>query len=347
MKVTVIYNQGSLFETNSEQQIADRDTYLSAKQVYDSLVRNGHTAVLYEMRPDNYEMISKIKTEVIFNLCEWSGRDYPLAIKVLEILETMNIPFTGTNKASMKWSADKVVMKGLFEKYKIPTPAYVIYKKSPGNRPLKKSDSIPYPLLIKPALEHCGIGIHQSSIVPNYRELKKRVARLRDLYKQPILVEEYIEGREIQVTVINNGEIKILPPAEIIFSDKPGMKKIFSFESKWQNEREESNYEKTIVAKMDRRLKIKMMNLCKKIYTELNCVAYIRIDTRVRDGQIFVLEVNVDPGLDADPEYGMYASCIAEGWSFDGLVEEIVKAALLRFDKENIIRSTYENRNIV
>jgi D-alanine-D-alanine ligase len=327
MKITVIYNQGSLFETSSEQEVADKDTYDSALQITDALGRSGYDTEMREIRPDSIQQIKEIHSEAIFNLCEWTGKDYFLAVEVTKILEKMRVPYTGGDTKSLKWSSDKVLMKDLFKKYDIETPNWLVVKRKINAVQLAKLKKFHFPLILKPALEHCSIGVHQDSVIDTFGECEEKINKYYANFRQPILVEEYIDGREIHVTAIRNGVIHILPPAEIIFLNKPGTKKLFTFESKWEETGSaKSVFAKTIVANPDKVIDGQISEIVNKIFLKMKCTGYARLDFRIRNKKVYLLEVNVNPSIIQDPEYTITVSAQAAGWDFGRLVLEIFKA---------------------
>jgi D-alanine-D-alanine ligase len=327
MKITVIYNQGSLFEVSPEQETADQDTFVSAQQITKVLERSGYETEMLEIRPDTIEKITTIKSRAIFNLCEWSGKDFFLSVKVTQILAKMRVPYTGGDSRSMKWSADKVLMKEKFKKYGIRTPDWLVINKKVTKAQIKKLNGFKFPILLKPALEHCSIGVHQDSVIDDFVNCEEKINNYCRQFEQPVLVEEYIDGREIHVTVIKNGSLHILPPAEIIFLNKPGTKKLFTFESKWEiTGSPRSVFSKTIIAGPDKIIDRQIKEITEKVFSNLKCKGYARLDFRIRNKKVYLLEVNVNPSIIQDPEYTVTISAQALGWDFDRLVMEIFKA---------------------
>lgn len=328
MKVTVLYNQGGTYPLNREQKITDEDTHKTAIEISNALKQSGYETDLVKVTPEDLNLVDNIDTDLVFNLCEWSGKDYPLAVRVIKKLDDNKIPYTGADSSSYEWCSNKIKMKKLFDKFGIITPKWLAVRRHASKKILESLSQFNFPLIMKPAYEHCGIGIRDTSIVKNNKNIKSRIERYKNFYDQPVIIEEFIAGREFQVTIIRNGQIKIFPPAEIIFGDRKGKEKIYSFGSKWGKSREESIYINTIIHKNSRGIINDIIKAAKSAFTKMGCRGYARADIKSRNHEIYLLEINVNPALDPDPEYTLTASSMAAGFEYKDLVVEIAKAGL-------------------
>ncbi|MEK7064681.1 MAG: ATP-grasp domain-containing protein, partial [Patescibacteria group bacterium] len=220
--------------------------------------------------------------------------------------------FTGSGSWGFLLSSDKVMMKREMVRNGIPTP------------------KLKFPAIVKPSLEHCGIGISQNSIARDEIEMRDKARELTEKYNQPVISEEFIEGRELQVTILEkNGRPWVLPVAEVVF-DKP--KLVLSYEMKWVEKSPEYNLARMEPAKLDQRLKIEIEKIAKKCYLKLGGRDYPRLDLRVRSEEIFVLEINNNPGLDWDLDSGMGISARLAGFkSYGEVLSHIVENAYSRF----------------
>lgn len=324
MNIKVIYSFGGKYNKNSEQKLADAETVDAAKRVATALKRNGHQADTIRITPDKIDTVKQIKTDAVFNLVEWSGRDYPLAVKVLKNLENSNIPFTGADSKSYEWCCNKIAMKKMLDKLKIPSPKWTSVK--PGDTVTtieKKVNRLTFPIIIKPAFEHCAIGINSRSVIHTKKNFTIKIRKLLKIYKEPVLVEEFINGREFTTTVINNHKLRIFPPAEVLVKSK-SPDKILSFKAKWTDSNE--SY-KSVILK-DKPLTLQLIELSKKTFKRMNCRSYVRIDFRMDDKKLYVLEVNINPSIWPEECYGLTVSTEAAGWDFNKLVKEIASSAI-------------------
>ena len=305
--ICVLYNKPEDLHDES-----DLDTENSAIDAADVLRSEGYEVSLLGIGLDEVSKVKNIEDELVFNLVEWTGKNIAMGTQLIKILERRKIPFTGSGSWGFLLSSDKVQMKKEMKRNKIPTPG-------------KK-----FPMIVKPAYEHCGIGITQNSIVKNESELRIKNYELRKKYNQPVISEEFIEGRELHVTVLEkNGRPWVLPPAEVIF-DKPGA--VLSYEMKWDEKSPEYYQSHMGLAVLDSKLKIQISELAQKCYLKLGGRDYPRLDMRVRGEEIFVLDINNNPGLDFELDSGMGISARLAGFKTYGeLLKHIVENAYMRF----------------
>lgn len=324
MRIVVVYN---LPDKNSKVSEADEDTLNSAIEIQTTLTKLGHEAVLFGISIRTIASLSKIKADLVFNLVEWTGKYYRYGIKVLDQLHRIGIPFTGSDKFGWSLTSDKLVMKSTMDKLGILTPKWQVI-----TRPNEQIDpKLNFPLITKPISEHCGIGISQQSIAIDMRHLRANITKLLTTYKQPVLVEEYIEGRELHVTVLEKrGKPYVLPPAEVVFY-KGKHWNILTYNAKWKGHSLDYQLSYIQRARLDPGLASRVRQVASKAYTSLGGADYPRLDIRIKDSKIYVLEINNNPGIGDDPYSGITVSSRAAGLNFKQLVEVVVAGALFRF----------------
>ena len=210
----------------------------------------------------------------------------------------------------------------------MPTPEFIsIHNKDELSR--LKNKNIRFPVIVKPCDEGSGRGIHQDSLIYDMNSLMKKVEEELLVYNPPIMINEYIEGREFTVGILGNGDaLTVLPILEISFEKLPtNLAKFYSFEVK-------SHYgDKTIFrcpALLDNSLRQKIEDIAKKAYKALNIKDYARIDIRLRGDTPYVLEINSLPGLQKDYSdiTKMASAC---GLGYGGLIYKIVNSAINRY----------------
>jgi D-alanine-D-alanine ligase len=188
-----------------------------------------------------------------------------------------------------------------------------------------------FPLIVKPAYEDASVGIENESIVNNKESLRKRLEYIFKYFNQPALVEEFIEGREFNVSVMGELRPKVLPISEIDFSKMPDhLHNIVSYQAKWDPQHE--SYHKTIPicpAKIPMRLEKKLKETALTAFKMMAPRDYARVDLRVtKDEEIFVLEVNPNPDLTEGA--GFMRSAHAAGMSYGMALKKIVMLAYAR-----------------
>jgi D-alanine-D-alanine ligase len=192
-------------------------------------------------------------------------------------------------------------------------------------------ESMKFPLIVKPSREDASIGIEPSSIVTNANELRKRVRFVIEEFDQPALVEEYIDGRELNVALLGNRKPVIFPISEIDMSTLPkAYPRIITYNAKWMKGTEEYLHTKGVCpALLTPELESEIKSMALTAFELIGCRDYARIDFRLsKDHQPYILEVNPNPDISDDA--GFARSAMAAGLTFDDLAGKIVECALER-----------------
>jgi len=279
------------------------------------------------------------RPDIIFNLCESVDGDPIQEANIAGLFELLKIPYTGARASSLFLALNKPIVKALLNQHGIPTAKHFVAKTSAGIH----VNGHQYPLIVKPSREDASIGITNESIVYNENELKRRIEYVLDEHKQPALVEEYIEGREINVSVVGNdlpdskaGELIVFPISEIDFSRLPNeYPRIISYNSKWMYKTVEFAGIKAVCPAenlTDNEVKV-IQDTAKKVYRLVGASDYARVDMRLKDRVPYVLELNPNPDIASDvPEdTGFTRSAKAYGWEYQYLIQQIIKFALKRW----------------
>jgi D-alanine-D-alanine ligase len=229
-KVAVTYNKTSEPLKQNQDFISEFSVVYEAKAVYAALLANNHQAEYFPVENINDTLvhINKFNPDVIFNLCEgFRGKSY-YEMHMAALWELLKIPYTGNSPLTLGISLNKVLTKKLFSSKRIPTPMYQIYNRIPEKTYLS------FPLIAKPTSEDASLGITQKNVVQDFEEMKNVVELLLEKYKQPIMLEQYIEGREFNISIMGNNPPQVLAISEIDFS-KIGKDfyPITSYEAKW------------------------------------------------------------------------------------------------------------------
>lgn len=244
MRVGIIYDKAEKLE-NAHDIISSEEIKNDVASIKKALKSLGHEAVVIplEVNGDHRYSIgrffSRIKNsgvDVVFNVCEDIDGSSQNEINIPAILNLLNIPYTGSDIFGLIMTNDKGKTKHILVSEGIMTPRYRIYQ-SPKNI----SWNLNYPAIVKPNNEDGSFGIDSGAVVHNIEDLRKRVQFVIEGFKQPALVEEYIDGREFHVSVFGNyPDIEILPISEIIFENYPeGKPRITDYNAKWVKESEE------------------------------------------------------------------------------------------------------------
>jgi len=248
--------------------------------------------------------------------------------QVPAILEMLNIPYIGSGILGHALALSKSMSKQIFDYNNISTPAFQIFNTIDE----KLDPNLKFPLIVKPSCEGSGFGIHKDSVVNNEEELMKKVGSLLREYRPPVLVEEFIKGRELTVGVIGNGKEKMfLPVMEINFDEVPEeFGKFYTFEVKSQfGDKTKYLCPAPITSKTRQRIKDNV----ERAFDCLGCKDIARVDIRLREEQPYILEINSLPGLKA--KYSDLPKMAEKaGLTYEDLVFEIVDTAIRRINED-------------
>jgi D-alanine-D-alanine ligase len=266
--------------------------------------------------------IADWKPDVVFNLLEEFNGIVTYDQHVVAFLELMRQPYTGCNPRGLLLSRDKSLCKQLLTFHRIPTPQFAVF---PRGARIHVPRKLKFPLFVKSTVEDASLGIAQASVVDDLAKLKERIEFVHAQVGSDALVEEFIEGRELYVGVMGNDRLTRLPVWEMVFGSMPeSLPAIATRKVKW-DKRYQAKYGITTRAAEDLPPAVltTLDKLSRRIYRALGLSGYARMDFRVRpDGQVYVLEANANPNLEAAEDFA--ESARAAGVSYDELLEKIM-----------------------
>ncbi len=322
-KIAVIYN---IVEEKSDA--AEADTVVSAQWVKEVLDKLGYETELWGIGKNEVRKVAEITSDLIFNLIEWTGKETDYALAAIKIMDDRKIPYTGSDIFGYKLVNDKIDMKKKLVEEKIPTPVYQIFETGE-----EKIEALPYPVIVKPAKEHCGVGLDQMSVAENDEELKKLVSVKIRQFRQLVLAEQFIEGREFHVSILEkNGRPWVLPAAEVVFENHPGYRHVLTYVGKWVDKEEEYKYTSMRVAEISPEVKEMINSIATTAYIHLGGRDYPRLDMRYDGKNLWVLEINNNPGIDYDNDSGIGVSARAAKLTAPQLIDHIVRNCWWRFN---------------
>jgi D-alanine-D-alanine ligase len=224
--------------------------------------------------------------------------------EIVDVLERLGFAYTGATPEAIRLSYDKPRVRSLLEENGVPVPCWAQFDE-PGQHQWDL-----FPAIVKPAWEHCSIGVDRWAVVLDADELARRVAHVIDAYGQPALVEDFIDGREFHVPLWGNETVEMLPPVEMDFSAFGDVRdRLCSYESKFDLD---STACRRIRSRIPARLtddeQYALEAACLLAYRLVGCRDYGRIDVRQRDGRMYVLDVNPNADLSADASIALAAN---------------------------------------
>jgi len=291
-----------------------------------------HDVILIEADSRFPSRVSRLKPDLVFNVAEgmWGpGRE----AQVPAVLEMQGIPYTGSDALTLAVCLHKGWANSILRSYGIPTPRHLTVSEMGA---LAAPLDLAFPVMVKPLHEGSSKGILNDQVVSSRDALVDRVARLLRDYRQPVLVEEFLPGREFTVAVLGNlPALRVLPPVELRFDTLPkGASPIYSWEAKWVWDRPDAPLD---VFECPARLSVEehadLERVIRATVDTLRIRDWARIDLRMDGaGTLHVLEVNPLPGMLPDPEaHSCYPKAArAAGLEYADVVLAVVEAACQR-----------------
>ena len=298
-------------------------------EVADALGKLGHEATLHclDGSPKSLHALARMECDLVFNLAEsFAGNDTADAC-IAGYLELLGKRFTGAGSHGLLYAQDKAVAKKILEFHGLHTP---VFARSYRGR-LDFSHDLEFPDIVKPAREDGSIGIEFNAVVNSIRELMERIDWLHANFDSPVLIEEYVEGREMYVAVLGNENPTALPVVELDLSKLPeGTPRIAGAEVKWgKGTKAYRDTKSGIATDLPEDAVAALQQTAVAAYQALELRDYGRVDMRLQpNGRVAVIEVNPNPWLSSKAEFAMAAR--KSGRTYPQLVEEIVELAMAR-----------------
>ncbi len=302
------------------------------EHVEQALREEGYRTTLCNINGDLKRLIDFLqdtKPDLVFNLCEGVRNQAIHEMHVAGIFELLGVPFTGAGAFALGSCLNKVRTKEILSYHGIPTARFMMVR-SLADLESNHLD-LRFPLIVKPSREDASIGIENASVVQDRATLRERVRFVLETHQQPALVEEFIEGRELNVAIVGTTDPLVLPISEIDFSGLPsGFPKIVTYNAKWvEGTPEYVGTVGTCPAKLDPEVERSVRRIALRAYQVMEVRDYGRVDLRLTaDGTPYALEVNPNPDISEDA--GFARSGRTHGWTYSQMIAAIVDSALER-----------------
>ena len=308
------------------------DVARAAHEVRDAIKAYGLEAdILGVAGPELPALIDKVRKlapDLVFNLTESLSKDSNNEIVVPALFELLRVPYTGSGPLALGLALHKPKAKDILRSRGVPTPASCTVETAKDAAAV----DLPFPLFVKLSREDASVGILDDNVVANRRALVKRVRALIDEFQQPVLIERYVEGREVYVTILGNDPATALPFHEIDFSRLPaGRPRIVGYAAKWDTSSPEYLGTTPVpVMDMPEGWRASLERSAIAAFHALDLRDYGRVDFRVaEDGTPYVIDVN--PNCDVSPDAGVARAAAAAGMAYPQLIGRICQIAWQRF----------------
>lgn len=328
MKVLVLFDlprsvgPGETFTLKALREEEDRPT---EADVISSLGKLGHevdTLAVYDNALAVVEKVRDCAPDVVFNLCESFFNERSNEPNIPALLELLRVPYTGAGPDSLLLCKDKELAKTVLVYHRIRVPRFVVSRKA---RPLRTLRRFSFPSFVKPQGEESSDGIAKASFGRNEKETIERTRFLHEKLGCDVMIEEYIDGRELYISVLGNRKATVLPARELFFGDMPEAEPRFAtFRAKWDDAyRHKWSIRNGPAAPLPAGVEKKLAELARRVYTLLKIQGAGRVDLRLTPaGELIFIEANPNPSLARVDDFARSAA--AAGMDYETLIQRIL-----------------------
>jgi D-alanine-D-alanine ligase len=327
--VLVLYNHpllpGDHPDADSEHTVVEIAE--SMAEILES--HGGFRTSLLGLKQDPAVLLTELrrrKPAVVFNLFEGNLEDTDTESYVAGLLQWKGVPFTGSPMHALTLARAKHLTKQLLRGAGLPSADFMVVSELPV-----PSSNLEWPVIVKPAQQDGSVGLAQDSVCTDQFQLEQRVQYILETYGAPVLVEEFIHGREFNVALLELPDLQFLPPAEIVFPpQRPGFWPILTYDGKWKPGSDD--YEITpprYPADISPRLAERLGAIALQAYRLIGCKDYARVDFRVKaSGKPYILEINPNPEISTNAGF---AGCLGSAnVLFEDFIVRLVRHAMNR-----------------
>jgi len=326
MKIALTYNLKKKDTTKPLDYFSEFDSEETINAISSTLKKRGHAVDLVDIEQLNlFSYFRKNRVDMVFNIAEGKCGKFRES-EIPAILDYLDIPYTGSNTFSLALALNKALTKKILKAENIPTPRFQVFVK--GTEEL--DPTLRFPLIVKPNREGSAKGINASNVVNTKDTLFMKIKEIQKLYKQEVLVEEFIDGKELTVGILENGKVQILPILEIDFStcEKSG-----EYFYSWRMKEYQGDVGLGLVptlycpARLNKEEEMCVKEAALKTHQAVGCFDISRTDIRLsKDNVPYVLEINPLPGLNPT-ESNFPIMAYAAGMKYEDIIESILMSA--------------------
>ncbi|AOS43134.1 D-alanine--D-alanine ligase A [Lacunisphaera limnophila] len=309
-----------------ELKTADWKTEAAVLQALDALGYPHEHLALFDDLDLLRQKLQTFSPDVIFNLADQFRNNRAFDQHIVSLLAMKDIPFTGCGSTGLTLCKHKAISKKILSYHRIHTPHFVTI---PRGKRCVRPKHLKFPILVKPLKEEASYGIAQASFVETDEQFRERVTYLHENTDNDVIAEEYIEGRELYVSLIGNHRLQVFPIRELVFREvPPDEPKIATYKAKWDEAyRERWGLENRFAEGLEPALVRQIEAVCKRIYHLLTIDGYARIDLRLNArNEIYFIEANPNPALAPDEDFA--ESALKAGIAYPQLIDRIARLGL-------------------
>lgn len=327
-RVAVVYNDdGALAHGEAHDRLAVEGVVACARAIAAALREHGHSVELRALAPDPRAaapLVAALACDVVFNLVESIAGDARWEPAFAWLCELHGLACTGSPPRAMTLCLEKPVAQAVLAARGIPVPRNVVLER--GDEPLA---GLRLPAIVKPSREDASHGIESASVVADEAALRLRARHVISKYAQAAIVEEFVEGREVNVGLLDGPRgLEVLPLSEIDYSGfPPEMPRIVSYAGKWVETSRDWDLTRVVPARdLSDARRARIESVARAAFETLGLAGYGRVDVRLdARGEPFVIDVNANPDL--SPDAGFALAAARGGVGYADLVARILAAA--------------------
>ena len=305
------------------------DDWKTEANVLDALRELGHTTehlAIFDNLDVLQQKLQAFEPDVIFNLADQFKNNRAFDQHIVSFLAMRGVPFTGCGSTGLTLCKHKGISKKILSYHRIHTPDFVTIAR--GKR-IARPKRLKFPILVKPLKEEASLGISQASFVETDEQFKERVQFIHEKFDNDVIAEEYIEGRELYVSIFGNHRLQVLPIRELVFREvPPDEPKIATYKAKWDEEyRKRWGLQNQFAEGLDPAVIANIERVCKRIYHLLTIDGYARLDLRLTPkNEVYFIEANPNPILAADEDFAQ--SALKANLTYPQLIDRIIRLGL-------------------
>ena len=304
-------------------------------QIANALREGGHEIRLLGVKDDLQYLVGCLREwgpDLVFNGAEAFRGDEALEYLLPGLLEAEGYRYTGASPLSLQLTRNKAISKKVLAYFGIRVPGFVSYR---AHEKVESTPDLTFPLIVKPLQTDGSAGIAQASVVQETDALAERVDFIRERFGQGSIAEEFVDGREIYVSVLgNDATLEILPITELVFDKRKTRpeERIATQFAKWdEGYRERKGIRNVMARPISKAVRARIEDACRTAHRALWLRDYARLDLRLSpDGEVWVLEANANPFI----SYGhdMANAAAKAGLEYNDFIQRIVDAAMARYE---------------
>lgn len=338
-RIVVAFNRDHEGAEGDPENLARQDVVGTARDVSAALAEAGFEVETFGVTDDLGGAIRELQAlapDAVFNLCESFGGEGRFEAAFPLLLDLGRVAFTGSPAPTLMLAVYKDRAKQILQAAGVSTPLAIRV----DGASLPSGFVMPGPMIVKPSREDASVGIDAKSVVHSEAELARQVQRIRERYRQPVLVEQFIDGREIYVAKVDSldgGPAAILPLFEVDFSALPRDRaRVVTFDAKWLPDSPEYKSTPTRPAHdLSEDVAERIRAVGRAAFAALEVRDYGRVDVRLaEDGTPYVIDIN--PNCDLSAGAGFAKAVRASGESYEAIIARIARLALERKDADTI-----------